>query len=105
MWSNMTKVTVQPKKEEKKDVAPSQQDSTADLPFSGYVHLPDEEEEADTETDNMFLLLEQIKACKETKGLSDEDRRANAEHIMHKLASLMDLGSDDEEANRDYGDE
>ena len=97
----MTKVTVQPAKEEKKEAAPSQQDAQ---PFSGYVHLPDGEEE-DGETDNMFLLLEQMKACKQNTGLSDEERRANAEHIMNKLASLMDLGSDDEEGDRDYGDE
>ena len=97
----MTKVTVQPAQEEKKEAAPSQQDAQ---PFSGYVHLPDEEEE-DGETDNMFLLLEQMKACKQNTGLSDEERRANAEHIMNKLASLRDLGSDDEEGDRDYGDE
>ena len=49
--------------------------------------------------------MEEIKNARETnKNLNDEERRKNAERIMNKLASMMDLGEDGE-GEMDYGDE
>ena len=54
----------------------------------------------------MVQLMEEIKNAREVnQGLSDEERRKNAEKIMMKLANMMDLGSDGEDEERDYGDE
>ena len=36
--------------------------------------------------------------------MSDDQRKLNAEAIMMKLATMMDLGDDDEDGDRDYGD-
>jgi len=68
--------------------------------------LTKEEEEAD----NLVALMSQIKEMTErnqqkdgdgnTK-VSDEDRRKNAELMMKKLSSMMDLDSDDEEDDGD----
>ena len=65
---------------------------------------PDLEKE-DEETENMFALMDEIKNARETnKNLGDDQRRANAEMIMNKLAKMMDLGEDGE-GDIDYGDE
>lgn len=63
-------------------------------------------EKEEEEADNLIKLMDQIKFAREhNKGLSDEDRRKNAENIMNQLASMMDLGDDDDEdGGRDYGD-
>ena len=62
-------------------------------------------EKEDEETENMFALMDEIKNARETnKNLGDEERRANAELIMNKLAKMMDLGEDGE-GDIDYGDE
>ena len=53
---------------------------------------PDEEE---AEAENMLKLMDEIKYARENnQGLADEERRANAEVIMMKLAKMMDLGDD-----------
>ena len=65
----------------------------------------DDLEKEDEETENMFKLIEEIKNARETnKNLDDEERRANAEQIMNKLAKMMDLGEDGE-GDISYGDE
>ena len=69
--------------------------------------MPEEpEKEYGDELDNIFGLMSSIKNCKDTnKNLTDEERRLNAENIMSKLASMMDLGSDGEDGEREYGSE
>lgn len=54
-----------------------------------------EPEEDEAEAENMIKLMDEIKYARENnEGLEDEDRRANAEAIMMKLAKMMDLGDD-----------
>ena len=51
---------------------------------------PDDYEQDDPNTDNMFALMDKIKNCKEqNKNLTDEERRQNAEKLMMQLAGLM----------------
>ena len=65
----------------------------------------DDLEKEDEETENMFALVEEIKNARQTnQNLDDDQRRANAEQIMNKLAKMMDLG-DDGEGDISYGDE
>ena len=57
----------------------------------------------EAEAESMIGLMEEIRNAKDLNPtLNDEERRQNAERIMNKLASMMDLGSDDEDI---YGDE
>lgn len=75
-------------------------DDPEDDPLN-YENYDKDEEDAD----NLFKLMEQIKFARENnQGLSDEQRKQNAEAIMMKLANMMDLGDDDEDGDRDYGD-
>ena len=68
-------------------------------PFNGEEMISKEEAEAES----MIGLMEEIRNAKDINPtLNDEERRQNAERIMMKLASMMDLGSDDEDL---YGDE
>lgn len=74
-------------------------DDPEDDPLNG------EYEKDEQEADNLFKLMDQIKYARDNnQGLDDDDRKKNAEAIMVKLANMMDLGDDDEDGERDYGD-
>ena len=69
MWSNMTKVEVLPipKMEQPTDAPPVSKPKDEEKPL-GYSYLPmnpDDFEQDDPNTDNMFALMDKIKNCKE----------------------------------------
>ena len=73
------------------------------------LNFENELEKEEQEAENLINLMEQIKYARDSnQGLTDEERRKNAETIMNKLANMMDLGDDDdvddEDGGRDYGD-
>ena len=73
------------------------------------LNFENELEKEEQEAENLINLMEQIKYARDNnQGLTDEERRKNAETIMNKLANMMDLGDDDdvddEDGSRDYGD-
>ena len=73
------------------------------------LNFENELEKEEQEAENLINLMEQIKYARDNnQGLTDEERRKNAETIMNKLANMMDLGDDDdvddEDGGRDYGD-
>jgi hypothetical protein len=60
-------------------------------------------EQEDLEAENMLKLMDEIKYARDNnQGLNDEDRRTNAEAIMMKLATMMDLDDYDDEKGLDY---
>ena len=68
--------------------------------------LANAEEDEEDESDSLMVLMEQIKNAKDAgKTMSDEERRANAENIMNKLAKMMDLGEEEVFDGGDYGEE
>lgn len=63
-----------------------------------------EMEEAEKETESMLRLIQDFKRLREqgTAGLSDEERRKNAEQLILQLGKYMDMGSDEEDGEEVY---
>lgn len=88
-------VPVKAKVEEKKPEVPPKEDSKKDEIIEKMLGPEIDEDEEEAEAENMLKLMDEIKYARDNnQGLNDEERRANAEAIMMKLANMMDLGDD-----------
>jgi hypothetical protein len=60
-------------------------------------------DEAEEEVESLVNLMQEMKRVQEmnknTAGLTDEQRRKNAEEMMLKFSKIMGIGEDDEDEN------